>query len=49
MLTVDSLKMSKKKMFFSTDKAKDFLEYKPREAIKGIEDAINWFKENQYL
>ena len=49
MLTVDSLKMSKKKMFFSTDKAKNFLEYKPREAIKGIEDAINWFKENQYL
>ena len=49
MLTVDSLRMSKKKMFFSTEKAKNLLDYEPREAIKGIKDAIDWFKENRYF
>ena len=49
MLTVDSLRMSKKKMFFSTEKAKNLLDYQPREAIKGIKDAIDWFKENRYF
>ncbi len=49
MLTVDGLKMSKKKMFFSSDKAKRELGYAPRHAQDAIADAVAWFKENEYL
>lgn len=45
-LTVDGLKMSRKKMFFSCDKARAQLGYAPREGRKAIEDAVTWFKEN---
>lgn len=49
MLTVDGLKMSKKKMFFSSDKARRELGYAPRPAQDAIADAVAWFKENEYL
>ncbi|MDD3182830.1 MAG: NAD-dependent epimerase/dehydratase family protein [Alphaproteobacteria bacterium] len=48
-ITVDGLKMAKKKMFFSSDKAKTKLNYAPRPAREAIADAIIWFKENGYL
>ncbi|HAX91595.1 MAG TPA: NAD-dependent dehydratase [Rhodospirillaceae bacterium] len=48
-ITVDGLKMAKKKMFFSSDKAKRELGYAPRPAEAAIADAIVWFKENRYL
>jgi len=47
-MTVDGLKMSKKKMFFSSNKAINELGYAPRCAEKAIFDAIDWFIENGY-
>ena len=46
--TMDSIRMSKKLMYFSSDKAKSQLHYHPRPAIEGIRDAIVWFTENNY-
>ncbi len=46
--TLDGVRMSKKFMYFSSDKAKNELNYKPRSAIHAIEDAITWFNENSY-
>ena len=43
-LTVDSLKMSEKKMFFSSKKAKNKLGYRPRPVKNAIKDAVNWMK-----
>ncbi len=45
-LTVDGLKMSRKKMFFSSDKAKRELGYAPRPAQEALADAISWFQQN---
>ncbi len=45
-LTVDGLKMSEKKMFFSSDKAKKKLHYRPRNIKNAIKDAVNWTKSN---
>ena len=46
--TVDSIRMAKKNMFFSSDKARQQLDYHPRPAREGIAEAIQWFKENNY-
>ena len=46
--TVDSIRMAKKNMFFSSDKARRQLDYHPRPAREGIADAIQWFKDNHY-
>jgi dihydroflavonol-4-reductase len=46
--TVDSIRMAKKNMFFSSDKARQQLDYHPRPAREGIADAIQWFKDNHY-
>ena len=45
-LTVDGLKMSKRKMYFSSEKAKKKLHYRPRNVKSAIKDAVNWTKEN---
>jgi dihydroflavonol-4-reductase len=47
-VTVDALRMAKKKMFFSTSKAERDLNYRPRPARDAIADAISWFRENGY-
>jgi len=47
-ITVDGLKMAKKKMFFSSKKAITELGYSPRPAQRAIIDAIDWFRENGY-
>ena len=44
-LTIDSLKMSSKKMFFSSEKAKKKLRYRPRSVKSAINDSVKWFKE----
>jgi dihydroflavonol-4-reductase len=49
MLTVDALKMSKHKMFFSSAKAKRELGYATRPWRLAIADAVNWFKVSGYL
>ncbi len=43
-LTVEGLKMSQKKMFFSSEKAKNKLHYRPRSFKNAIKDSVNWFK-----
>jgi len=48
-VTVDGVLMSKKKMFFSIDKAKRELNYKPRPAKEAIKDSIDWFKQKGYI
>ncbi len=48
MLTVDGLRMAKKKMYFMSAKAEREFGYAPRPARQAIEDAINWFRNNGY-
>jgi len=48
-ITVDGLKMSKKKMFFSSSKAMHELGYAPRPAREALADAVAWFRANAYL
>jgi dihydroflavonol-4-reductase len=47
-VTIDGLRMAKKKMFFSTAKAECELGYKARPARAAIEDAVAWFRANNY-
>jgi dihydroflavonol-4-reductase len=47
-VTVDALRMAKKKMFFSAEKAARELGYAARPAAVAIADAIAWFRENGY-
>lgn len=47
-ITVDGLRMAKKKMFFSSAKAARDLGYKARPADQAIADAIAWFKTRGY-
>ena len=48
MATVDGVRMAKKKMYFSSDKARKLLGYHARPAREGLADAIQWFRENGY-
>jgi dihydroflavonol-4-reductase len=48
-VTLDGLRMSRKKMYFTSDKASRELGYKPRLAREAIADAVSWFKTNGYL
>ncbi len=48
-VTVDGLKMARKKMFFSHAKAADSLGYKARPAVEALRDAIDWFRCHGYL
>lgn len=47
-ITVDAVKMSQKKMFFSSDHARETLGYAPRPAREAIEAAIRWFRDQGY-
>ena len=44
--TVDGLRMSEKKMFFSSDKAKKKLHYRPRPSKDAIKDSVDWIIKN---
>jgi dihydroflavonol-4-reductase len=46
--TVDSIRMAKTRMFFSSDKAIRELGYQFRPATEAIRDAVVWFQENDY-
>ena len=48
-LTLDGLKMSTKNMFFSSEKAKKKLQYRPRSIKDAIKDAVNWFENFESL
>jgi len=49
MVTTDHLKMARKKMYFSSAKARAELGYAPRSARQAIEDAVAWFRANGRL
>jgi dihydroflavonol-4-reductase len=48
-LTADALRMAKYRMFFSSAKATRELGYKARPYVKGLEDALVWFKRAGYV
>jgi dihydroflavonol-4-reductase len=45
-VTRETLAMARKKMFFSSAKARAELGYAPRPARRAIEDAVAWFRDN---
>jgi dihydroflavonol-4-reductase len=47
--TVEGVKLSKKMMFFSSDKAKKELGYAARPPLLALQDAVRWFHDNGYL
>jgi dihydroflavonol-4-reductase len=47
--TVDGVRMAKKKMFYSSDKAVRDLGYQFRPACEALRDAITWFRDNGYV
>jgi len=47
--TLDSLRMAKKLMYFTSDKAIQELNYQYRPARLALEDAVSWYQENGYL
>ena len=48
-VTLDGARMSRKKMYFSSEKASRELGYRPRPAREAIIDAVSWFRANGYL
>lgn len=48
-VTVDALRMSKNRMFFTAAKAQRELGYRARPYAEGIRDAIEWFAQAGYL
>lgn len=49
LITVDGLKMSKNRMFFTSAKAEQELGYRHRPHQEGLRDALNWFQQRGYL
>jgi dihydroflavonol-4-reductase len=47
--TVEEVRMSKKHMFFSSEKARRELGYSARPARQALEDAVRWYRDNGYL
>jgi dihydroflavonol-4-reductase len=47
--SVDSLRMAKKKMYFSHEKASQELGYVPRPANQALIDAVQWFNDHNYI
>lgn len=48
-LTVDGIRLAKKYMFFSIDKAVRELGFQPRPAKDALTDAVQWFRDNDYF
>jgi dihydroflavonol-4-reductase len=48
-VTLDGVRMSRKKMYFSSEKASRELGYTPRPARQAIADAVGWFRDNGFL
>ena len=47
-VTMDSIRMAEKKMFFSSEKAMRELDYQYRPAKEAIKDAVAWFQDHGY-
>ncbi len=48
LVTIDGVRLSKKTMFFSSDKATRELGYAPRPADAALTDAVLWYREHGY-
>jgi dihydroflavonol-4-reductase len=48
-ITLEGVRMSRKKMFFSSAKAVRELGYRWRPPVQAFEDAIRWFRDNGLL
>ena len=48
-ITVNGVKMSRQKMYYTSDKAESELGYKFRPAKEAIKDALEWFGEQGYI
>ena len=48
-VTVDGLRMAKKRMFFSSARAQARLGYRARPAVEALSDAVQWFRQARYL
>ncbi|MEQ8166468.1 MAG: NAD-dependent epimerase/dehydratase family protein [Alphaproteobacteria bacterium] len=48
-VTRDGVRMARKTMFFSADRARHELGFKPRPAREALVDAIDWFRQAGYL
>jgi dihydroflavonol-4-reductase len=48
-ITVDGVRMARKKSYFTSARAARELGYAPRPARDAIADAVSWFKANGYL
>ncbi|HJS88434.1 MAG TPA: hopanoid-associated sugar epimerase, partial [Steroidobacteraceae bacterium] len=48
-ITVEGVRMSRKRMFFSSEKAVRELGYRSRPPAEAFADALRWFEENGYL
>ena len=49
MATVDGVRMARKHMYFSSDRARRELGYSPRPAAEALADAVAWFRDNGYF
>lgn len=47
-VTRDALRMARKRMYFSSDKARRMLGYDPRPAADALKDAADWFRAHGY-
>lgn len=48
-VTVDGVRLARKHMYFSSQRAIDELGYRPRPAPDALRDAVSWFAENGYI
>jgi len=49
LLTLDGLRMSSRRMFFTSAKAQRELGYRPRPYVEGLREAVEWFRKAGYL
>jgi dihydroflavonol-4-reductase len=48
-VTLNGVRLARKRMFFSIEKAKRLLGFNPRPVEEALGDAVNWFRKNGYL
>ena len=48
-VAIDSVRMAKKRMYYSSEKAISALGYSARPAREALQDAIAWFREHRYV
>jgi len=49
LLTLDGLRMSQQRMFFSSAKAERELGFRARPYVEALRDAVDWFQRAGYL